>query len=81
VTGNTTIELRKAVADVVALVNRHSGGASVMLRFNSTEVPPLDYVANSASFQGDRFFFSSGFETFDGCIEELADIHAEVIGR
>ena len=76
-----TYELRQAVTDVVKLVNSHSGQASVRLTFNSKEYPAVDFVANSGSFQGDNFCFTSGFETYDGSIEELKDIRAELIRR
>lgn len=74
-------DMQMAVADAVRLVNSHSGQASVRLKFNSGDVPELDFVANSARVLGDRFVFTAGFETFDGSIRELADIHAELIRR
>lgn len=75
----SNVELRKAVADAVHLVNNHSGQAAVRLVFDSVDIPALDFVANSATFQGDSFVFTSGFETFDGTLGELKDIRAEVI--
>ncbi len=72
--------LRKAVTDAVDLVNSHSGAASVRLEFNSEAVPPLDFVANSGSFEGENFIFTAGFETYGGSVEELKDIRAELIG-
>ena len=72
-------ELHRNIADAVKLVNAHSGQASVCLRFHSDELAEVDFVANSASLQGDRFTFTAGFETFDGTVTELAGIRAELI--
>ena len=72
--------LRKAVTDAVDLVNSHSGAASVRLEFNSESVPPIDFVANSGSFEGENFIFTAGFETYGGSVDELKDIRAELIG-
>lgn len=72
--------LRKAVTDAVDLVNSHSGAASVRLEFNSETVPPIDFVANSGSFEGENFVFTAGFETYGGSMEELKNIRAELIG-
>ncbi|MCH7872603.1 MAG: hypothetical protein IID33_12970 [Planctomycetes bacterium] len=72
--------LRKAVTDAVDLVNSHSGAASVRLEFNSETVPPIDFVANSGSFEGENFIFTAGFETYGGSMEELKNIRAELIG-
>lgn len=72
-------QLEQAVADAVNLVNAHSGQTSVRLRFHSAEFGEVDFIAHTASLKGDRFEFSSGFETFDGRLDELAHIKAEVI--
>ncbi len=72
--------LRKAVTDAVDLVNSHSGAASVRLEFNSETAPPLDFVANSGSVEGEHFTFTAGFETYGGSVEELKGIRAELIG-
>ena len=72
--------LRKAVTDAVELVNSHSGAASVRLEFNSESVPPIHFVANSGSFEGENFVFTAGFETYGGSVDELKDIRAELIG-
>lgn len=71
-------ELRKAVTDAVQLVNKNSGRAAVRLVFGDVGAP-VDFVANSGSFQGDRFVFTAGFETYDGRLEELVGIEAHVI--
>ncbi len=72
-------QLEQAVADAVRLVNNHSGQTNVTLRFNSAEFGEVDFIAHTASLKGDRFVFSSGFETFDGRLDELSHIKAEVI--
>lgn len=71
--------LRKAVVDAVSLVNSHSGKAAVTLRYNADDYP-IDFVANSGTFQGDRFVFTAGFEQYRGTLDQLADIRAELIG-
>lgn len=71
-------ELRKAVMDAVQLVNKNSGRAAVRLTYGELNAP-VDFVANSGSFQGDRFVFTAGFETYDGQIDELVGIEAQVI--
>jgi hypothetical protein len=73
-------ELRRAVMQAVDLVNTHSGQTSVHLRF-AHEPVDVDFVANSAQMQGERFEFQAGFETYGGKIDELSDIKTEVIGR
>ena len=75
------VELQQAVADAVNLVNTHSGQASVRLWFNSAEFGEVDFVANSASLQGDKFSFAAGFETYDGLVAELANIKTELISH
>lgn len=77
--GGPSTEIQRAVSDAVQLVNTHSGQASVHLCFQSRELPEVDFVANSASLQGDRFRFTAGFETFDGTVAELSDIRTELI--
>lgn len=72
-------ELARAMANVVHLVNAHSGQASVCLRFASRDAGELDFVANSAAMRGDQFEFTAGFETYVGRLGELADVRAEVI--
>ena len=72
--------LRKAVTDAVDLVNSHSGAASVRLEFNSETVPPVDFVANSGTFEGETFTFTAGFETYGGSMNELKGIQTELIG-
>ncbi len=72
--------LRKAVTDAVDLVNSHSGAASVRLEFNSATVPPVDFVANSGSVEGEHFTFTAGFETYGGSVDELKGIQTELIG-
>jgi hypothetical protein len=76
----TSQELKRAVAEAVDQVNTHSGRACVHLRFNSADLPELEFLANSARLMGEKFLFTSGFETYDGSIEELASIRTEVIG-
>lgn len=73
--------LRKAVSDAVDLVNSHSGATSVRLEFKVAGLPPLDFVANSGIFEGDRFMFTAGFERYDGSIRDLKHIHAELISH
>lgn len=70
--------LRKAVVDAVSLVNTHSGQAAVTLRYNADDYP-VDFVANSGAFQGDKFVFTAGFEQYAGTLDQLADIRAELI--
>ena len=77
----TSHELKRAVAEAVSQVNAHSGRACVHLRFNSVELPELEFLANSGSLVGERFAFTSGFDTYDGSIAELASIRTEVIDR
>lgn len=72
-------ELQRAVADAVRLVNTHPGQAGVRLEFRSAEFGQVDFVANAAQLEGNRFSFSAGFETYNGTIDELARIRAEVI--
>ena len=48
-------ELRRAVMQAVNLVNAHSGQTSVHLRF-ADDPAAVDFVANSARIQGERFF-------------------------
>jgi len=79
--GTRQPDLHRAVADAVQLVNTHSGQACVRLRFQSGEVPELDFVANSASLHGEKFVFTAGFEKFDGMVGELAGIRAELIAH
>lgn len=75
-----SLELRRAVMQAVNLVNAHSGQTSVHLRF-ADDPSAIDFVANSARIQGERFEFQSGFETYGGAVEELSDIKTEVIGH
>ena len=77
----TSHELKRAVAEAINQVNAHSGRACVHLRFNSVELPELEFLANSGSLVGERFAFTSGFDTYDGSIAELASIRTEVIDR
>lgn len=72
-------ELRKAVTDAVRLVNANSGRAAVRLMFGGIDPPVIDFIANSGNFQGDRFVFTAGFETYDGRLDELVGIEANVI--
>jgi len=72
-------ELRRSVMDAIKLVNTHSGRATVSLRFND-EASDVDFVANSARVEGERFVFQAGFETYAGDIEDLTSIRAELIG-
>ena len=75
-------EMQRAVANAVNMVNLHSGETSVRLRFRSDESEPeLDFVANSARLSEGGFEFTAGFETYTGSFEDLAEIHAELIGR
>lgn len=75
-------EMHRAVANAVNMVNLHSGETSVRLRFRSdNREPELDFVANSASLTKGGFEFTAGFETYTGSFEDLAEIHAELIGR
>jgi hypothetical protein len=57
-------DLKKALNDAVDLVNEHSGAASVRLEYDGA--PPIDFVANSGSFEGENFVFTAGFETYGG---------------
>jgi hypothetical protein len=75
-----SLELRRAVMQAVDLVNAHSGQTSVHLRF-ANEPVDIDFVANSARIQGEKFEFQAGFETYGGTVAELSDIKTEVIGR
>ncbi|MFH1748190.1 MAG: hypothetical protein ABIG44_14240 [Planctomycetota bacterium] len=75
------LELQRAVSQAVKLVNAHSGQTSVHLCFRSMDFPEIDFVANSASIQGDKFHFTAGFETFDGSVTELTDIRAQLINH
>ncbi|MFQ5806899.1 MAG: hypothetical protein ACE5I3_10660 [Phycisphaerae bacterium] len=75
-----SVELRRAVAQAVDLVNSHSGETSVQLRF-AGDRSELDFVANSARLQGAIFEFQAGFETYGGSVEELSEIKTEVIGH
>ena len=79
--GAQSANMQSAVASAVKLVNDHAGQAAIRLRFNSTELSEVDFVANSASLQGERFVFTAGFESFGGTLSELADIHAALISR
>ena len=72
-----TRTLHQAVASAVDLVNANPGQASILLRFGQDE-PEVDFVANSAFLEGDRFVFTAGFEKFHGSIRELVSIRAEV---
>ncbi len=71
--------LRKAVLDVVELVNAHSGAASVRLEFNSEVEPKVDFIAHAAEFDDDKFTFTAGFETYSGTLDELEGIRAKLI--
>lgn len=73
------VSIKDAVASAVDLVNRHPGEASIVLRFGGVDVPEIDFVANSARLEGERFMFTAGFEKFDGSVRELSDIRAELI--
>ena len=74
------VELRRAVAKAVDLVNSHSGHTSVHLRF-AGDPTAIDFVANSAQLRGGRFEFQAGFETYGGSVEELSEISTQVIGH
>lgn len=66
------LDMRVAVTEAVAQVNRRPGQVSVRLRFDSGD--PLDLVANAATLKGSAFEFVAGYETYAGNIEELVDI-------
>jgi hypothetical protein len=72
------LELRRAVADAVRLVNSHSGRACVSLRF-SEDPAEINFVANAARMQGEAFEFQAGFETYGGKLDELSGIRTELI--
>ncbi|GMU81241.1 MAG: hypothetical protein AMXMBFR47_11120 [Planctomycetota bacterium] len=71
-------EIHRAVADAVDVVNQKPGLTCVKLRF-ADDLSEIDFVANAAQFDSGRFEFQAGFETYGGSVDELADIHAEVI--
>jgi hypothetical protein len=75
-----TVELQRAVANAVTLVNSNSGQTCVRLRF-SDDSPEIDFVANAARCDRGNFEFQAGFETYGGSVEELSDIRAEIIGH
>jgi hypothetical protein len=74
------VELRRAVAKAVDLVNSHSGQTSVHLRFVN-DPSAIDFIANSARLQGAAFEFQAGFETYGGSVDELSEIRTEVLGH
>jgi hypothetical protein len=77
---HVSAELRRAVAEAIALVNSHSGHTSVHLRFVN-DPSEIDFIANSGRLQGTAFEFQAGFETYAGSVDELSEIKTEVIGR
>ncbi len=72
-------ELQRAVSHAVNLVNTHSGNASIMLRFKDSDGADIDFVANSARLDGEKFLFTAGYEEYAGLIEELSAIEARLI--
>lgn len=73
-----TPEMHRVVRDVVDKVNANSGLTCVRLRFADDQTE-IDFVANAAQLTQGRFEFQAGFETYGGAIDELEDVHAEVI--
>ncbi len=69
--------IHDAVASAVNTVNNNAGRAAVRLLFANE--PELDFVADSAEFDGQSFRFDAGFDTFSGTVTELAEIRADVI--
>lgn len=72
-------EIRRAVADAVALVNKRPGRTMVRLRF-AEDALEVDFVANSAKLEGERFTFMSGVEAYEGNLREIAEASAQAIG-
>jgi len=75
-----SLELRRAVASAVDVVNAHAGQTCVRLRF-AGDPSEVNFVANAAELRGATFEFQAGFETYGGSVEELSDISTEVIAR
>ena len=71
--------LEGRVADAVDLVNSHSGQTCVTLLFNSARNAEVEFLANTALLHGGEFQFTAGFQTYDGSVDELTDIRAEII--
>jgi hypothetical protein len=74
------VELRRAVAEAIDLVNSHSGQTTVHLRF-ANDASGIDFVANSGRLQDGIFEFQAGFETYGGSVDELSEIKTQVIGH
>lgn len=77
----TTVEtnLKKALNEAVRLVNGHSGATTVRLEYDGA--PPIDFVANSGSFEGENFVFTAGFETYGGTLDQLRNVRAQLISH
>ncbi len=77
----TTVEtdLKRALNEAVEMVNGHSGATTVRLEYDGS--PPIDFVANSGSFEGESFVFTAGFETYGGTLDQLRDVRARLISH
>lgn len=73
-------EIGHVIRDVVRMVNENSGQTSVRLRY-CDDCDEINFVANSARFDGGSFEFVAGFETYCGKVADIADVSANVIAR
>jgi hypothetical protein len=73
------MELSRAVAEAVNVVNSHQGETTVWLRFAESETEEFDFVANAAKLTGNSFEFMAGYDTFAGTVDELKEIRVQVI--
>lgn len=73
------MELTRAVAEAVNVVNSHQGETTVWLRFANGDPEEFDFVANAAKLTGNSFEFQAGYDTFSGTVDELREIRVQVI--
>lgn len=73
-------QMQQAVSDAVEMVNTQPGLTCVRLRF-ADDPYEVDFVANAAAFTAGRFEFKAGFETYEGAVDELSEIRAELISH